>query len=140
MGMGRGGGMGRGRGMGRGMGAGLSGAMPAAPQAAPSQVGGEQEVDMLRAQAEAAADQLRAIEARIRELEQSGSGAAKSPLAACVDSDKCTACGLCEDACPTGAITIDDMAQIDLAKCTGCGRCVTECPNEALSLQKRPPG
>ena len=134
--MGRGGGMGRGM----GMGAGMAGVMPGAPQPTTPQLGGKQEVDMLKAQAEAAAEQLRAINARIGELEQGGSAGVPSALVAGVDPEKCTACGLCEDACPTGAITIDDVAQIDPAKCTGCGRCVEECPNEALSLRKRPPG
>ena len=133
--------MGGGRGMGRGMGtgAGMAGVMPGAPQGPTPQPGGAQEVDMLRAQAEAAADQLRAINARISEVEQGGSAGVASALVASVDSEKCTACGLCEDACPTGAITIGEIAQIDQAKCTGCGRCVEACTNEAMSLQKRRP-
>jgi len=94
---------------------------------------------MLRAQAEAAADQLRAINARISEIEQGGVVGEASGLVAVVDPEKCTACGICEDACQTRAITSNGIAQIDQTKCTGCGRCVEECPNEALSLRKRAP-
>lgn len=50
-----------------------------------------------------------------------------------VKADECVGCGLCEDACPSGAITVDDVAIVDAAKCTDCGTCIDECPNDALS-------
>lgn len=57
-------------------------------------------------------------------------------MAAKVDKDKCTACGVCVDACPTEAITLDDVAKVDEEKCVDCGTCVDECPNEAITLDE----
>jgi len=47
-------------------------------------------------------------------------------------ADNCVACGACADACPEGAITVDDVAVIDESKCVDCGACVDECPSEAI--------
>ena len=57
----------------------------------------------------------------------------RSFMAAVVDADKCTGCGICEDACPADAIKVNDVAHIG-EDCTECGACVDECPNDALSL------
>jgi len=47
----------------------------------------------------------------------------------------CTLCGMCVEACPTGAHTIaDGRHTIDRERCTRCGRCVEACPTEALSM------
>jgi ferredoxin len=51
--------------------------------------------------------------------------------------EDCTACGLCVDVCPRGAITVDDVAMVDAACCNGCGLCVDECPNGVFELQGR---
>ena len=51
--------------------------------------------------------------------------------------DDCTACGLCEDRCPSKAITIDDVAVVDLSRCIGCGLCASACPTDAIALQRR---
>ena len=139
--MGRGRGMGRGMGMGAGMGGGMLGGTPGAPyptapampQPPEAQMGGEQELGALKAQAQALEDQLGAINARIGEMGQRGKG---SGLIAVVDSENCTACGTCEAVCPNGAIAVDDVAEVDPKKCDGCGRCVPECPQDALSLRK----
>ena len=56
-------------------------------------------------------------------------------MAAEVDKDKCTGCGLCVDVCPVEAISIDEIAVVDGDLCTDCGSCVDECPNEAISVQ-----
>ena len=56
-------------------------------------------------------------------------------MAAQVDIDKCTGCGLCVDACPVTAIEIvRDRARVDEDTCVDCGACVGECPNDAISV------
>jgi predicted Fe-Mo cluster-binding NifX family protein len=68
MGMGRGMGRGLGRGIGRGMGMGMgSGIMP---QAAPPAMSAEQEIEMLKSQAQMLEQQLKEIQRRITELEK----------------------------------------------------------------------
>lgn len=55
-------------------------------------------------------------------------------MAAQVDKEKCTGCGLCIDVCPVEAIELDDdIAKVDEDTCTDCGACVDECPNEAIT-------
>ena len=55
-------------------------------------------------------------------------------MAASVDKEKCTGCGICVDACAQEAISLNDIAEVDPDKCTDCGTCVEECPNKALSV------
>ena len=56
-------------------------------------------------------------------------------MAAQVDREKCTGCGLCVEGYPVEAIRLDDdKAKIDSGKCVDCGLCVEQCPNEAISL------
>lgn len=57
-----------------------------------------------------------------------------------IEPEKCTACGLCQEACPYGVIYMN--AELGVAqKCTGCAhrvdagsppRCVEICPHEAI--------
>ncbi|MFW6137663.1 MAG: 4Fe-4S binding protein [Spirochaetota bacterium] len=55
-------------------------------------------------------------------------------MAAIVNEEDCTACGICVDVCSQEAITLNDVAEIDQEKCTECGDCVDECPSEAISI------
>ncbi len=61
------------------------------------------------------------------------------PLVAVVHTDACTACGLCLDACPYGAIEMGlagdrPVAVISETGCKGCGGCVPYCPENAIDL------
>ena len=61
------------------------------------------------------------------------------PLVATVDTDACTWCGVCAEACPYAAIdriSCDgrDVAVVGAAMCKGCGACAPVCPSEAIDL------
>ena len=137
------GGSGMSRGMGRGIG--LSQGIPSAgSQIRQDSVGQarqgegvisapEQELDTLKAQAQAMKQLLQAINERIAKIENSS---VSRRLIAVVNTDRCKVCGLCEGVCPVAAIKIDTVATIDRAECPGCGQCVAECPQEAVTLKK----
>lgn len=57
-------------------------------------------------------------------------------MAAIVDRNECTGCGLCVDECPAEAITLDEegISVIDADECTECGACVDVCPSVAISI------
>lgn len=51
------------------------------------------------------------------------------------NQEVCTACGLCVETCPTGAISKTEQGIVnDRRRCTGCGTCVPVCPVEARSI------
>ncbi len=52
-----------------------------------------------------------------------------------VSKELCIGCGICEDNCPFGAITVEDGLAIVGESCTLCGACVDACEVEALSLE-----
>ncbi|MDD6319554.1 MAG: 4Fe-4S binding protein [Oscillospiraceae bacterium] len=47
-------------------------------------------------------------------------------------SDECVACGACVDACPVGAISLEDKAVVDASACVDCGACEGACPTGAI--------
>jgi len=50
-----------------------------------------------------------------------------------IDEDRCTACGLCLDACAQGAISLGEGgAAIEQHLCTGCAACLAACPQAAI--------
>jgi electron transfer flavoprotein alpha subunit/NAD-dependent dihydropyrimidine dehydrogenase PreA subunit len=51
-----------------------------------------------------------------------------------VSKKLCIGCGICEDNCPFGAITVEDGLAIIGDTCTLCGACIESCDVEALSL------
>lgn len=62
------------------------------------------------------------------------------PIIAHVWEDRCVSadgkkCGMCERACPYGAIQYEQgkAAQVITVKCHGCGGCVAECPHNAIT-------
>lgn len=55
-------------------------------------------------------------------------------MAALVNEEKCTGCGMCQNVCPVEAIELEDGKAVINDDCIECGACVAECPNEAISL------
>ena len=47
-------------------------------------------------------------------------------------TDKCTACGICKEACPVDVIIEGEIYQIDKAHCLECGSCLEVCPEDAV--------
>ena len=96
----------------------------------------KKELRELKTKARAIQARLDFLEIRIGQIRQGVP--AFSQWKAFVDAEKCVACGICQEACPTAAITIEEQAWVDAQRCIGFGRCVQECPKGALSL--RPSG
>jgi len=50
-----------------------------------------------------------------------------------VNEEMCTACGICVDECPVGAMSMqNDVAHITNDECIRCGHCHDACPQEAV--------
>ncbi len=57
-----------------------------------------------------------------------------------VDSEKCIGCGVCEDQCAFGAITVEDGCAVVGDTCTLCGSCVDACEAGALRIEEAESG
>ena len=81
--------------------------------------------------------QAKAAAARAISLLATGYALTPAQVAAS-DHSICIACGVCENACPQGAvrITTGDGAHsdVDASVCRGCGICAAECPTGAMQL------
>lgn len=44
-----------------------------------------------------------------------------------VEENLCVACRTCEKFCPTGAMSVKEVAKIDYELCIGCGQCIAMC-------------
>jgi pyruvate formate lyase activating enzyme len=54
------------------------------------------------------------------------------------DSEKCQGCGACVQACPEGAIELDEgKSRTNRDLCQGAGKCAQVCPNEVRNLMGR---
>ena len=61
------------------------------------------------------------------------------PVVASVNTDTCTWCGKCNEACPFEAIVpVDDNAKtvawVNRSVCKGCGMCLPVCPSDSIDL------
>ena len=59
----------------------------------------------------------------------------ENTMAAEVKQDVCVGCGVCEGACPVGAIKVDGTAKVDAEACVSCGACAGECPAGAIEVK-----
>jgi heterodisulfide reductase subunit A len=54
-----------------------------------------------------------------------------------VDAELCAGCGMCEEICPYGALTLDvrrGVMRANVVLCKGCGACAATCPSNAITL------
>ena len=77
---------------------------------------------------------VEALEARISRLQDEQRGRPEQTIIAHVEKEKCIACGICEQVCPTHAVHVEETANIDPNICRGCGWCAQACPKGAISL------
>ncbi len=70
---------------------------------------------------------------------------ARSPLGLIEIGEACTACGMCADSCPTGALALEVRPEsctltFDAGACVTCGQCLPKCPElaqGAITLRRK---
>lgn len=80
--------------------------------------------------------EARAVAQRVLTL--LGAEASEGLVVSFVDERRCSGCGLCVEACPYGARSLDEeerVAKVKAPICQGCGVCSALCPNGAAKLQ-----
>jgi len=56
-----------------------------------------------------------------------------------VAEERCTGCGRCVNACPRGALYLEDgKAHVRASRCVGCELCVDACPEGAIYAVREP--
>ncbi len=60
----------------------------------------------------------------------------RSGVKARVETDKCTACGMCAELCQFESVTMEETAVISKLSCEGCGVCAHFCPEDAIRLDE----
>ena len=53
-----------------------------------------------------------------------------------INSDECSSCGICVDACPENVLDVvgESASVVNEDACIECGNCVEECPMGAISM------
>jgi MinD superfamily P-loop ATPase len=60
----------------------------------------------------------------------------RSGVKARVETDKCTACGMCAELCQFESVTMEESAVVSKLSCEGCGVCAHFCPEDAIRLDE----
>ena len=63
--------------------------------------------------------------------------ALKNKKTAFIPPAQCAACGVCEKACPKGAVRVLSgvFARADRGACVGCGLCAKACPASIIEMR-----
>lgn len=58
---------------------------------------------------------------------------------AVIETNRCVACGVCENECPFGAVAVFGgcYAVVNPDKCVGCGKCAKICPACIIEVKER---
>jgi dihydroorotate dehydrogenase subfamily 1 len=66
-----------------------------------------------------------------------------TPYVPCIESDKCSLCGSCQNSCFYGVFALEagkKIVTVDADRCWSCGFCVGICPENAITLVDRATG